>query len=436
MINKLHLFSLVFVPISLLSLGFYWRQSVAQTYTQNNFKVIVTAENAQDIPPEVIDSIKFTLDDQWRGQIPLDNQFQLPSIRLEANWGITNLYYKTSGQKYDQTDSPINNSFTVISAKTIEGKWVSSLSTEPLAADLARLIPDDEFTYEAKSTLISHFPSPYKTTAINIDYKLPWSQNGPKFFFSGVRTQNTYPCPNNSGWHGALPYLGGQRCHALDFAPRLTTTVRNADILSPVTGYVEHLCKNPGTQKQSALAIRATNSNQIIGIWHLDKNTIPGKIKQGELITQGELLGRMVEGNVNESQSTCPLISYGTHIHIVAPHKSFEIDSYSFTEDSNVIYQGTSTAMVNFQNKDLVSTNAASSSNSTTGCTPPSSGDWIINSNCTLTSSARISNNLVINDGYTLSLNPNVALDMNLRDYKILVKNNAKLIINSGAKIY
>jgi hypothetical protein len=407
----------------------------AQTTSSSQYTLEITAENKSQIPPDAIDSISETLNNRWSGEVPLDNVFYLPSVRWEGDWALADAYYKSRGlDYYESENSPINNSFSIILANDSKGLWLSAFSDEPLAADIARIIPADELSYEAKTTLLTHFPSQYKTTATNIDYKLPWSKSEPKFFFSGVRTTNTQPCPDNSGWHGSLPYLGGQPCHALDFAPRLSSSFTNANILSPVTGYIYQICKNPGTQRQSALAIKATNSNEIIGIWHLDKNTIPAKIKQGELIKQGEFLGQMVTGFVNESKSTCPLISQGTHIHIVAPYKPFNIDSYTFTPESKVQYNGATYTMSSFQNTDLYSTNGDSTA-SESNCNPPSSGDWVITQNCTLTTSATVPNNLIINDGYSLTLNSNVTLDMNLGYYKILVKPNSKIFINSGAKI-
>lgn len=424
------------IALSLISLSLLHQLPIfAQTSVPHDYKLEVTAENSIEIPDEVVTSILDTLNNGWRGEVPLDNIFYLPSIRWEGDWALADLYHRSSGIDYSESsNSPISNSFSIILAKKTDGVWLSALSDEPLAADIARVIPDNELSYEAKTTLLTHFPSQYKTMVTNIDYKLPWSGSGPKFFFSGVRTTNTQPCPNNSGWHGSLPYLGGQPCHAIDFAPRLTSTVTNADILSPVTGYVYQICKNPNSQKQSALAIKASNSNEIIGIWHLDKNTIPSRIKQGELVKQGEFLGQMVSGFVNESKSTCPLVSQGTHIHVVAPNKPFNIDSYSFTAESKIIYNNVSYNMSAFQNTDMNSTN----SNSTlpnTNCRPPASGDWVIVQNCTLTSSATVANNLIISDGKSLTINSNVTLDMNLVNYKILVKPDSKLVINSGAKI-
>ena len=425
-----------FLALTLFSFSiFHHFPILAQTTAPHDFKLEITSENSTQIPDEVVTSILDTLNHRWRGEVPLDNIFYLPSIRWEGDWALADLYHRSNSIDYSESsNSPINNSFSIILAKKPDGMWLSALSDEPLAADIARVIPDDELSYEAKTTLLTHFPSQYKTMATSIDYKLPWSASGPKFFFSGVRTTNTQPCPNNSGWHGSLPYLGGQPCHAVDFAPRLTSTVINADILSPVTGYVYQICKNPNSQKQSALAIKASNSNEIIGIWHLDKNTIPSRIKQGELVKQGEFLGQMVSGFVNESKSTCPLVSQGTHIHVVAPNKPFNIDSYSFTAESKIIYNNVSYNMSAFQNTDMNSTN----SNSTlpnTNCRPPASGDWVIVQNCTLTSSATVANNLIISDGKSLTINSNVTLDMNLVNYKILVKPDSKLVINSGAKI-
>jgi hypothetical protein len=428
---------LSFVFASVTTAFLYFKSDTQAQASINNFQLYVSAENSESVSTGIRSSILDTLNNRWIEEFPPDNTFYMPSIRLEENWGLANLHYKSAGVNYaDEENSPISNSFTMLITKNLDGQWLSAFTDEPLAADLVRFIPSDELSEEAKTTLVAHYPSSYKTMSFNVNYKLPWRSNGPKFFFSGVRVNNTYPCSNNSGWHGALPYLGGQPCHALDFAPRLSSTVTNADIVSPVTGYIEHICKNSGGLKQSALAIKATSSNQLIGIWHLDKNTIPAGLKQGVQVKQGDYLGQMVTGFVDESKAACPLISQGTHLHLVAPYKPFAIDGYTFTQDSKVQYGSNTYTMSAFQGTDLVSTNGGSSSTNTGGCLPPSTGDWVVSQDCKLSSSAKVARNLIISDGKTLTIDNNMTLDLNLKDYKILVKPNAKLIIKSGSKIF
>ena len=426
--------SIVFFGVT--TLLFYFRSETQAQTSKNNFQLVVNAENASTVDNGIRSSILDALNSRWSKELPPDNTFYLPSIRLEEKWALANLHYKSVGVNYaDPENSPINNSFSMLIVKSQDGQWTSAFTDEPLASDLVRLIPSDELSEGAKTTLIVYYPSTYKTMTFNVNYKLPWKKGGPKFFFSGVRVNNTYPCPNNSGWHGALPYLGGQPCHALDFAPRLSSSVSNADIVSPVTGYIDQICKNGGGLKQSALAIKASDSNQLIGIWHLDKNTIPSGLKQGVQVKQGDFLGQMVSGNIDESKAACPLISYGTHIHIVAPYKPFTIDGYVFTEDSKVQYGGNTYTMSSFQGTDLVSTNGSSTTSTINNCLPPSSGDWTVSQNCKLSSNAKVARNLIINDGKSLTLEGNITLDMNFKDYKIVVKPNSNLILRSGARI-
>lgn len=427
-------FALTAISLSLLE--FIPRQYVeAQTTPPRDYTMIVTTDEATGLPAEAKVAVKTALDNRWQGVPPKENKFYLSGIRLEQNWALVNLYFREDNIDYSSSlRSPIENTFSMVLVKN-NGEWSAALADEPLAASLVRLIPDSELSFEAKSTLFKFFPGPYKTTVSNVNYKYPWAKDSVKFFFTGVRVKNTYPCPNNSGWHGSKPYLGGQACHSLDFAPRLSQTVKNADILSPVTGYISNICKNPDSQKQAALAIRATNSDQIIGLWHLDKSTIPSQIKQGVLVNQGDFLGQMVTGDVDESSANCPLISQGTHIHVVAPAKPFTIDEYSYTEDSKVVYKEQTYNMSSYSGTDLTTTNSKTSSNTGSSCVPPSSGDWTITQSCKLTQNAIVDKNLIITDGQELVIEGSITLDMNLRDQKILVKPNSRLLIRSGARI-
>lgn len=423
---------LLFSTLALLTLVFFANkyQLVSNAQTHPEYRLEVTSENAASLPSEAQSAILLALNQRWTGPTPIDEIFFLPSMRIESGWILADLYYNdTALPSSDSTDTPLSNSFMMVLAQDNSNNWIAALVDEPQAADLARHIPDSELDFNAKTTLFRYFPSQFKTSTTDVDYKFPWSSSGTQFFFSGYRTSNSSPCPDNSSWHGVKAFHGGQSCHGLDFAPQLSPEVTNANILSPVGGYVIGLCKNTGDLKQSAITIKATNSEEIIGLYHLDKSSIPTNINLGTYIKQGDLLGQMVEGNVNERISKCPLVSEGTHLHLVAPEKPFNIDGYTFTEDHTVLYKGVSYTMKEYQNKILSSSNGAAS------CTPPSVGDWVITNTCNITSSMQINEGIIVNSGAELILNENVSVDTNLMDHNILIKDGGKLLIKTGSRI-
>lgn len=423
---------LLFSTLALLTLVFFANkyQLVSNAQTHPEYRLEVTSENAASLPSEAQSAILLALNQRWTGPTPIDEVFFLPSMRIESGWILADLYYNdTALPSSDFVDTPLSNSFMMVLAQDNSNNWISALVDEPQAADLARHIPDSELDFNAKTTLFKYFPSQFKTSTTDVDYKFPWSSSGTQFFFSGYRTTNTIPCSNNSAWHGVKNFVGNLSCHALDFAPVLSETIKTANVVSPVSGYVSGLCKNPGDLKQAAITIKASNSEEYIGLYHIDKASIPSNIQLGSKINQGDPLGQLVEGFVNEKKSTCPLVSEGTHLHLVAPEKPFNIDGYTFTEDHTVLYKGVSYTMKEYQNKILSSSNGAAS------CTPPSVGDWVITNTCNITSSMQINEGIIVNSGAELILNENVSVDMNLMDHNILIKDGGKLLIKTGSRI-
>lgn len=416
---------LVFFTLSILAL----RQELdSNAQSQQQYRLEVTFEDSSSLSSEAQNAILLALNQRWKGPSPHENVFYLPNLRKESTWILADLYFQDA--TLPSSDSPLSNSFMMLLVLDESGKWIAALADEPQAADLAHYIPDSELDFNAKTTLFKYFPSQFKTSTTDVDYKFPWASSGTSFFFSGYRTTNTVPCTNNSAWHGIKNFVGNLSCHALDFAPVLSGTIKTANVVSPVSGYVYGLCKNPGDLKQAAITIKASNSEEYIGLYHVDKASIPSNIQLGSKINQGDPLGQLVEGFVNEKKSTCPLVSEGTHLHLVAPEKPFNIDGYTFTEDHTVLYKGVSYTMKEYQNKIL------NSSNGTASCTPPSVGDWVITNTCNITGSMQINEGIIVNSGAELMLNENVSLDMNLKDHKVLIKDGGKLLIKTGSRIY
>jgi len=410
---------LLSIALFTLTVISFSQESVLKAQSLPQYSLEVQSENASSLPTEAKAAILIALNQRWNGPIPQDGNFYLVSMRKESKWLLADLYFKdTFFSTADSTDSPLSNSFTILSVLDKTNTWIAAFTDEPQTAELAGYIPDSELDFNAKTTLFKYFPSQYKTTSMDVDYKFPWSSTGTPFFFSGYRTTNSSPCYN------------GKPCHGLDFAPQLSPEVKNANILSPVTGYVSGLCKNTGNLKQAAISIKAVNSDEIIGLYHLDKGSIPPSINLGSFIKQGDSLGQMVEGNVDERNTKCPLVSIGTHLHLVAPEKPFMIDGYTFTDKDSIIYKGTSYTMKEYQNMTLVPSNGAGS------CTSPSVGDWTITDICNVTSSIKLNGSIIVNSGAELVLNENVSLDMNLKDQKLLIKDGGKLLIKTGSRIF
>ena len=424
---------ILLIPIALfiLSVFIFKQELILNAQSRPEFTLEVSSDITSLLPEREQDAILLALNQRWTGPTPHENKFYIPSLRHQPTWILAELYFRDAVLPTpDSSNSALSNSFLMLIVLDNSNMWTAALADEPLAADLARLVPDMELDFNAKTTLFKYFPSQYKTTSADVDYKFPWSSTGTPFFFSGYRTTNTSPCTNNTAWHGAKAFHNGKSCHGLDFAPQLSPEVKNASILSPVTGYVSGLCKNTGNLKQAAISIKAANSEEIIGLYHLDKGTIPSNINLGSFIKQGDSLGQMVEGNVDERNTKCPLVSVGTHLHLVAPEKPFNIDGYTFTDKDTVIYKGTSYTMNEYQNKILFPSKGVDA------CTPPSVGDWTITKTCNITSSIQLNGSILVNSGGELILSENVSLDMNLKDQKVLIKDGGRLLIKTGSRIF
>lgn len=425
---KRKLLYLSLIPFFLiLGIAFFTKNIWAQS--TGNYSIVSRLDESESISPEQKASLLSALNDRWNGTKPLENTFYLHSIRQEEAWALLELHYNLD---VSETDSSLSNSFLMLMTRNPENIWESALSYEQRAAELAEFIPDQELDFNAKSTLFKFYPSAFKATATNISYKFPWSNSPTDFFFSGFRSQNSAPCVNNSAWHGAKAFHDGKSCHGLDFAPVLTKEITNSDILSPVTGYVSGICKNSGDLKQAAISIKASNSDESISLYHLHQASIPTEIKLGSFLNQGDYLGRMVEGSVNEKSSKCPLISEGTHIHIVAPNKPFKIDEYKFDENHKVTYSDKEYTMKEYQNVILNSSN----SRNYASCSYTGSGDWNIRERCSVNNLVQVRGNITIQDGGELILERDSKLDLNFSTNKLLIKTGGKISINPGAKIY
>ena len=71
------------------------------------------------------------------------------------------------------------------------------------------------------------------------------------------------------------------------------------------------------------------------------------------------------------------------------------------------------------------------------GCTPSSSGDWIVTQDCTILVDVTINNgNLIVQANSVLTIDNDSSLDVDLTNYSINVESGSGILIKSGSKIY
>ncbi|HSB57941.1 MAG TPA: Ig-like domain-containing protein, partial [Nitrosopumilaceae archaeon] len=74
--------------------------------------------------------------------------------------------------------------------------------------------------------------------------------------------------------------------------------------------------------------------------------------------------------------------------------------------------------------------------NSGSNCLPPNSGDWVITSSCTLTSSATAPANVIVQNNSKLTIPSGLSLDIDFIHYHLLVKSGSGVLVKSGGKIF
>ncbi len=68
-------------------------------------------------------------------------------------------------------------------------------------------------------------------------------------------------------------------------------------------------------------------------------------------------------------------------------------------------------------------------------CSPPGSGDWIITSSCTLTSSATAPGDVIIQNGAVLTILPGRSLDIDFANNFLKIKSGSGILIRSGGSL-
>ena len=70
-----------------------------------------------------------------------------------------------------------------------------------------------------------------------------------------------------------------------------------------------------------------------------------------------------------------------------------------------------------------------------TSCTPPASGDWIVNSSCTINSNTTAQGNVIVQNDSVLSIPSGVTLDIDFASFSLTVQSGSGVFIKSGGTI-
>jgi hypothetical protein len=68
-------------------------------------------------------------------------------------------------------------------------------------------------------------------------------------------------------------------------------------------------------------------------------------------------------------------------------------------------------------------------------CNPPAAGDWIVALSCTFQGQDSAPADVVVQPGVTLTLAPGADLDIDFDAHHLRVRDNARVIVQLGAKI-
>lgn len=299
-----------------------WAALVVQpAQSQQIYRVEFLAEGADRLNETARQAI-ISAANTWRGESPVNGSFYLIGLRWGSNWAIGTLSLadlsSESAASMDESDDTRITPQSLIALLLVatESGWQAALDVDPNVQTLLDFVPEAELSAEAKAAI---FPSetdmlrPMVTEGVQQqydNYKLPWQ--------AGKPWARTY------SWHGGTWSGRFPENNSLDFD---IVNEANADILASAPGIVTHICRVAGEQ-QAGIVVRTSGTNELLGYLHLQSATIPNNVSIGAALEQGNYLGQMVEGNVNE---TCGY-SIGTHVHLFLPTRPFTMDGYTFSD--------------------------------------------------------------------------------------------------------
>lgn len=70
------------------------------------------------------------------------------------------------------------------------------------------------------------------------------------------------------------------------------------------------------------------------------------------------------------------------------------------------------------------------------GCTPPSSGDWVVKKSCYFFGEAKVKGDIYVQDGAVLTIDKKAKLNVDFQNHKLVVENGSGVLIKKSAKIH
>ncbi|GAB4517760.1 MAG: hypothetical protein OHK0046_24640 [Anaerolineae bacterium] len=291
----------------------------------SNYTVDFVAEGVNRLTDEARAAIVSAVN-RWPEDTNGSETFTLIGLTWGSDWAIATLTYADLEQdpapaltldEHEDTYIHPGNLIALLLVQTPDG-WQAALDTEPAVQDLLGFVPQAELSQQARFAIFPPDTGLLRPSELDIQqqyngYKLPWPGG-----FPWARTRT------GLGWHGGTWSGRFPENNSLDFD---IVNLANSDILAAADGIVTHICRVAG-QQQAGVVIQTGGTTESLGYLHLQSGSIPAGVTIGASVRQGNILGRMVEGNVNE---TCGY-SLGTHVHIFFPSRPFTMDGYTFSD--------------------------------------------------------------------------------------------------------
>ncbi|KKP70046.1 hypothetical protein A2X44_02415 [candidate division CPR3 bacterium GWF2_35_18] len=390
---KISLFLIIFVSI-LFSKNALQAETI-ENISENDFKFEVIYRIENILPEELTKEVENKLQ-HWSLKAPQNNKFFITSIDIKKNnWGVlsaTTLDLDQIKNAQDYLDS--TNTFLVL-VVLINNEWKVSYPSDNELQEILNNIPDSELDPSLKDILFINnpiIPSSkilLMTDQLYSNYKFPWS------YINDWKWTGSYP---TAGWHDPSN-------NSLDFQTydaEVPTAGQSA--LAASNGVIAYKCSD-------FIRVTVTVGGQNEE-WQLAHFNATG-LSSLQNITQGQTLGSVLTDPSNPPPGGCGYGS-GAHLHMNFPTKPFIIDNIEYTQD------------------DIHSGEALHSTN---GCVPPSSENWIITTDCTLTGSHTAPANVTVQNNSLLTIESNANLNIDFINYKLEVIHNSGVLIKNGGKI-
>ena len=225
------------------------------------------------LPNELLQAILTLLQKQRSPQSVLNalsasTRFALTSARLEENWALVSL-----GAVDWAANEPgyvgSGEAGKLLLGSQQQGEWRLEIEGTPGFAELLATAPNSFISPQAK-TLLAQTSNPNATLqpqAITptVNYKWPWPATNTFYWWQG--------------WHSRA---------ALDMG----TTRSDRRVLASAEGVVSFICKG-----KLGAAVKIKDADGVtLEYWHIDSKLLDARIKEGALLTQGQLLGSLRPG--------------------------------------------------------------------------------------------------------------------------------------------